>query len=233
MKLSPRLQFALLGGSLVLLVAFVLMQGGPAAPAEQPRLTSEGAAPAPSADNVAPAFHTRLMALKQRVEEAPADTAALLELARLQQDAHQLEDAAASYEQLLEVAPDHRQARLDLALVYAEAGRPDDALRVTEALLDRYPDDPAGLYNLGALHANAGRYDEARGPWGRVAAQTQDAALAEQARTSLAQLDALASGAASPAGPAPGAAPTPAAAPGTVPPGHPPLPAFEPILVER
>ena len=233
MTLSPRLQFALLGGGLLVLVALVLVRsGGPAAPVAPPRLTSEAAAPAPSAENVSPTFHTQLMALRRQVEEAPGDTTALLALARLQQDAHQLEDAAAAYERVLDVAPGHRQAHLDLALVYAEAGRADDARRVTEALLARHPDDPAGLYNLGALHANAGRYDEARRYWDRVAAQTQDAALAAQARTSLAQLDALASGAAPP--PSGGAPAAPAASsPAATPAGHPPLPAFEPVLVER
>lgn len=231
MKLPTRQQFGLLAGALVLLVAFVLVQGdGSSAPADAPRLTPVAAPPeAPSAENVAPSFHTQLMALEARAEEAPRDTAALLQLARLRQDAHQLDEAADAYERLLTVVPDHRQAHLDLALVYAESGRPDDARRITEALLTRHPDDPAGRYNLGALHANAGELDEARRLWTGVAAQNEDAALAEQARASLGQLDALAAGA-SPA--APNASP-PATTAGALPAGHPTLPAFEPILVER
>jgi tetratricopeptide (TPR) repeat protein len=240
MKLSPRLQFILLGGALVALVALVFLRGsGPATPEGQPRLTSaRDTAVAPSAENVDPTFHSRLMTLRQQVEESPEDTTALLALARLQQDGHQLEDAAATYERVLALVSDHRQAHLDLALVYAEAGRPADARRVTEAFLALHPDDPAALYNLGALHANAGAYAEARRHWTRVAAQTQDAGLAEQARASLERLDALASGAApaaapAPASPSPGVTPSASPAAGTLPAGHPPLPAFEPIMVEN
>ena len=163
------------------------------------------------------------MTLQRRVEEAPEDTAALLALAHFRQDGHQLEEAADAYERLLALVPDHRQAHLDLALVYAEAGRLDDARRVTRALLARHPEDPAGRYNLGA-----------RRLWTEVAAQSRDAGLAAQARSSLAQLDALASGASPPPSSGPAPAP-PAASSGPsapLPAGHPPLPSFEPVLVE-
>src|SRR5690606_22361305 len=207
----------------------VFVRSGADAPAAPPRLTPEAAPVAPSADNVAPAFHSQLKTLEARVAEAPQDTAALLQLARLRQDAHQLEEAADAYERLLALAPDHRQAHLDLALVYAESGRPDEARRVTEAPLPRHPGYPSRRYNLGALHANAGDFDEARRHWQGVAAQTQDAALAEQARSSLAQLESLSrSGETLAAGGTPSGATAPA-----IPPGHPPLPALEPILVER
>jgi tetratricopeptide (TPR) repeat protein len=235
MKLTPRVQFALLGAALLALVALVVVRGGgPPAAGDAPRLTSAAdTAVTPSAENVDPAFHARLMTLRQRVEESPADTTALLELAHFQQDGHQLEDAAATYERLLALVPDHRQAHLDLALVYAQSGRMDDARRVTEDLLARRPDDPAGLYNLGAIHANAGAYDEARRAWTRVVEQNRDATLAAQARSSLAQLDALAArGTPAPAAAPAGTAASPAPSPGALPAGHPPLPSLEPILAE-
>ena len=222
MTLSPRLQFGLLGVALVALVLVVFLGREGPPPGDAPRLTSATPPPTPSADNVAPSFHAQLMTLQEAVEEAPADTARLLALARFQQDGHQLAEAADTYERVLAVAPEHRQAHLDLALVYAELGRPADARRITEALLDRYPDDPSGRYNLGALHANAGDYDEARRLWDGVAAQADDPSLAAQARASLDQLDALSS---APARPAP--------SPGALPAGHPPLPGLEPVMVEK
>ena len=226
MKLSPRSQFALLGLSLAALIAVVFWQGpepaSPGTPSRQPMLTSAPAAPPPSSENVDPTFHARLIALEKEAAAAPTDTAALLALARFQQDAHQLGAAAESYERLLAAAPDHRQAYLDLALVYAEEGRPDEARRVTRALLDRLPNDPAARYNLGALAANDGDYEAARAQWQAVAAGA-DAGLAEQARASLAQLDALAAR----------PAPSPSSAQRTaLPSGHPPLPTLQPILAD-
>lgn len=142
----------------------------------------------PSAENVDPSFHARVMSLEQEVEAAPTDTSLLLELAHLRQDAHQMVEAAEAYERLLEVAPDHYQARLDLALCYAELGRWNDALLTTEAVLVAKPNDPAALYNIGAIHANQENFEDARVAWERVAAQTEDADLAMRARQSLSQL---------------------------------------------
>jgi tetratricopeptide (TPR) repeat protein len=179
--------------------------------------------PAPSAENVDPVVHARLMTLRRQVEEAPADTSLLLELARMEHDAHQFEPAVATYERLIEVAPGHRQAYLDMAQTLVTLDRWDDAGSAMERLLARYPDDPSGLYNLGAILAKQGNYAAARPLWTRVASQTTDAELAQQATSSLVELERLAaSGAPAPAGAAP--ALPPGAATGALPEGHPPIP---------
>lgn len=236
--LLTRQPLLLVAGLLALVVLiFVLQRDAPETLAPTP----EAASVQPSADNVDPAFHARLMTLRQRVESAPRDTSALLELARLQQDGHQFTEAAATYERVLALAPEHRQARLDLALVYAESGRWAEARAATDALLARDPDDPAARYNLGAIAANQGDYDTAREAWTAVTGQTRDPDLAQQAAASLQQLEALASrGAAPPATPNAPAALAPvrermsdeAASSQPVPPGHPPitLDDFEPVL---
>ncbi|SRR5690606_4788509 len=243
--MTPRLQLILLGGAvLALLVVAYFVQAPPAQPPAPDPV--EAAAPVePTAENVAPSFHSQLMTLRQRVAESPEDTTHLIRLARLQQDGHRLEEAAASYERLLELAPDHRQAHLDLALVYGELGRWDDARRVTEALLARDADDPAGLYNLGAIAANQGDYDQARTVWTRVQAQTRDAGLARRAASSLQQLDVLAAR----GGPTPSASAPPATSGNlapvrqrmngrggqALPSGHPPVSgsSFQPVLARQ
>ncbi len=173
--------------------------------------------PAPSAENVDPVVHARLMTLRREVDEAPADTSLLLELARMEHDAHQFEAAVATYERLIAAAPAHRQAYLDVAQTLVSLGRWEDAAGAMQRLLDRYPEDPSGLYNLGAILANQGDYAAARPLWTRVAAQTTDADLARQAATSLTELERLASSGA----PAPAAAPAlpPGAAAGALPAG--------------
>lgn len=142
----------------------------------------------PSRENVAPAFSHEITALQQRLAANPADSASLLRLARLQQDAHQPAASARYYRQYLQRAPGDRQAWLDLAAVTAATGDWDGALAATTALLARDSLDPAALFNRGAIHANRGETAEARRWWARAAAQTRDPQLAQQAAAALRRL---------------------------------------------
>ena len=181
-------------GGFVLFAALAYLQGLEPGSTD-PGWTSVEAAvvvPEPSADNVDPGFHARLMTLRARLATPPDDAAALLEAARLEQDAHQLEQAAEHYERYLALDPGEHQVWLDLANVYAGLARWDDARRVSERMLEHFPDDPSALYNLGAIAANQSDADTARRHWTAVRAGS-DERLAAQAETSLAQLGALAS----------------------------------------
>jgi tetratricopeptide (TPR) repeat protein len=219
---DPRIRAGLAAAALLALVAGAYLLRRPAAPPDPVAVTPVEGGPAPSAQNVDPVVHARLMSLRREVEAAPADTSLLYELARMEHDAHQFEAAVGTYERLIAVAPHHRQAYLDLAQSLVSLARWDDARGAMERLLTRFPDDPAGLYNLGAIHANQGRYGQARLLWDRVAAQTRDVELARRASESLTELERLASSGA----PAPAAAPAlpPGADGGALPPGHPPVP---------
>ncbi len=219
MSRSPLTISLLIGGAFLVLVALVFFFRSDNAP--QQITVDQIEDVQPTAENVDPTFHARLMALRQEVEDAPSDTSKLLELAHLYQDAHQLAEAATVYEQILAVAPEHRQAHLDLALCYSQLGQWESAQGAMERLLARYPDDPSALYNLGAIQANDGNYDEAERIWKRVQAQTADIHLASQASASLEQLEALRL-----------APPTPTGStPPTLPSDHPTIPADDYIPV--
>jgi tetratricopeptide (TPR) repeat protein len=144
-------------------------------------------APPPSAENVDPTFHARLMRLRERLETAPEDTTVLLELARLEQDAHQHERSAEHYERFLALSPRNHQVWLDLANVYAGQGLWDEARDASERMLAHYPDDPSAMYNLGAIFANQGQAEEAERWWTAVQ-NGNDTRLADQASNSLVQL---------------------------------------------
>jgi len=220
---DPRVRAAAAVAALLAAVAVAYALGRPTAAPAPAVAETQAEEPAPSAQNVDPVVHARLMTLRRQVGEAPADTALLGELARMEHDAHQFDAAVASYERLIAAAPGSRQAYLDLAQSLVALGRWADARGAMERLLTRYPDDPAGLYNLGAILANQGDYAGARPYWRRVAGQAGDAEMARRAAESLAELERLAASDA----PAPGAtAPAlpPGAAGGALPPGHPPVP---------
>ncbi len=191
---NPTLTLLAAAFGLFAVLAYTQMHTAPAS--SSPVVNAAAPAPPPSADNVDPSFHARLMTLKEQLEAAPEDTTALLQAARLEQDAHQLPAAAEHYERFLALHPRNHQVWLDLANVLAGDERWDDALRASESMLEHYPDDPSAMYNLGAIHANQGRPDEARRWWTSVR-DGANATLAAQAETSLAQLAGVAAGSAS------------------------------------
>src|SRR6056297_82566 len=182
----PTLLLLAAGFGLFALVAYVQHQSG-SVPTQDWQPVAD-VAPPPSADNVDPTFHARLMRLREQLETTPEDTTVLLDLARLEQDAHQHDRSAEHYERFLALSPRNHQVWLDLANVYAGQGLWDEARDASERMLEQYPDDPSAMYNLGAILANQGQADEAR-QWWTAVQDSDDTRLAEQAANSLAQLD--------------------------------------------
>jgi tetratricopeptide (TPR) repeat protein len=164
--------------------------GGNGSPApEPPRAVrdADSGPTAPSSSNVSHEFRRRVADLRDRIAAAPADTAALRELAGLLFDAHAMEEAADLYARYLALEPAARQARLDLATAQAALRRWEDAERTMLEMLDVFPDDPAATWNLGAILANQGRTEEAAAWWHRTV-ESADTALAGQARRALSTL---------------------------------------------
>jgi tetratricopeptide (TPR) repeat protein len=163
---------------------------GKVAPAPEASTTVREAASgpgAPSSDNVSHEFRRRVAELSDRITAAPADTAALHELARMLFDAHAMEEAADLYARYLALEPAARQTWLDLANAQAALRRWEDAERTMLGMLDAFPDDPAATWNLGAILANQGRTEEAATWWHRTV-ESADTALAGQARRALSML---------------------------------------------
>lgn len=144
----------------------------------------------PDAENLAPTFHAEMETLKQRLAEAPKDTAALLRMARLKQDGHSTEEAVVYYQRYLDLHPETRSVWLDLAQNLGALKRWEEALVATEEMLMHFPDDPGGLYNLGAIHANKNRMKEAREVWERAAGQDADARIRSMAEHALRRIGA-------------------------------------------
>ncbi len=142
----------------------------------------------PNKDNVSHAFRVRMARLTNRLDAAPDDTTALLEMATLLQDAHRPDSAAVLYERYVRLHPANRQAWLDLANNYAEVGRWDRAEEATRRLLEHYPEDPAAMFNLGAIAANRGDVTAASKWWTRVR-QASDPTLSAMADEALVRID--------------------------------------------
>jgi len=191
----PTLLLLAAGFGLFAVLAYV--QGRETSPPAQDWQPVADVAPPPSADNVDPTFHARLMRLREQLEATPEDTTVLLDLARLEQDAHQHDRSAGHYERFLALSPRNHQVWLDLANVYAGQELWDEARDASERMLERYPDDPSAMYNLGAIFANQGQVEEAK-QWWTTVQESDDPRLAEQATNSLAQLAGVQTASASP-----------------------------------
>ena len=229
--MPPRTLLLALGAAGLALALFVVASPGapPQASAAPPEATPEATpeAAAPSAQNVDPGVHGELMRLRAAAEAAPDDVAAQLAFAEMALGAHRGADAAEALERVVAREPERRQAWLDLANAYGAASDWDAVADASRRLLARHPGDAEASYNLGAAHANAGRSDDARAVWARLAGS--DGAMAAQAQSSLARLDAMgAAPAAAQAAAAPPLSDPSAALPADhppIPPGHPPIPA--------
>jgi Flp pilus assembly protein TadD len=168
-------------------VARVVRPGSSAAAPAAPHAQVAGFEP--SAANVSSDLTNRLHALRSKVTSDPADTAALLELARLLHDAHQPGEAVAFYRRYLEANPDNREVWFDLADSEGRAGDWTQARTTMQTLLDQVPGDAAIEYNMGVIELQLGNADAARGWLEKASAQTTDAPVAERARAALAQME--------------------------------------------
>ncbi|WP_412061611.1 hypothetical protein [Rubrivirga sp. IMCC45206] len=225
--MNARLAVVGLALAVVLLIAYVALAPGASPPPPEPTATVSAAAP--SASNVDPGIHARLMQLRADADAAPDDLDAQLEYARMAAGAHRGAEAAEALERAVALAPEQRQPWLDLANAYGAAEDWDAVAGASRRMLARFPDDGEAQYNLGAAHANAGRRAEAEAAWASVAAG--DGPLAAQAQGSLVRLAALANAPPTPpAAPAGSATAPPLSAGATLPAGHPPLPPDHPTV---
>ena len=142
----------------------------------------------PDATNVSQSASQQLDALRLRVVNAPEDTTHVFRLARMLQDAHQLDEAARNYKHYLAMRPRNRQAWLDYAQTLGGMSAWTEALGVIEEMLVLYPDDPSGRYNLGAIYANQSLIEKAEAVWNELAAQNDDPEIASMAKASLEKL---------------------------------------------
>jgi len=184
----PAAVFALavvLAGAIV--AVRILRAEGPVAAPVAPHAQVAGFEP--SAANVSADLTNRLHTLRNRAAVAPADTAALLELARLLHDAHQPGEAVQYYRRYLEANPANREVWFDLADSQGRAGDWVQARATMQTLLDRAPGDPAIQYDMGVIEAQIGNADAARAWLEKAAAQTADTAVAERARATLARME--------------------------------------------
>jgi tetratricopeptide (TPR) repeat protein len=159
-------------------------------PDSSPYLTShdQQGEPTPTGENVDRHFQVEVDQLREAVRSDSNDVDAMLKLARLAQNSHQLDEAITLNLRVIMVEPDNYDARLDLSRCYGLQEDWPRALRTVDVLLTRFPDDPGGQYNRGAILANMGDFEQAKQMWTKVAQQDEDERLKTMAASALDRL---------------------------------------------
>jgi Flp pilus assembly protein TadD len=137
---------------------------------------------------VAAAFEQRVAALETRLGASPDDRATLLELARLLQDGHRVQEAVQLYRRVIELDPSEAQPYYDLASAHADLGDWAAARAILQERLSLAPGDAVAMYDLGAVEANAGDASAAVLWWQRARESTSDPELKARADAAISQL---------------------------------------------
>lgn len=147
-----------------------------------------GQTPAPSKDNVSQGVLRRMEELQHVVEKDPRDAVALLELAHLYQDGHNMAQALQYYARSLEAAPTQIDARVDFAVCLFETGKREEAMKQTQIVLTQEPSNLKGLYNAGAIYGNMGVKDSAAYYWSKLLKLGGDDNLVARAKANLSKI---------------------------------------------
>ncbi len=143
---------------------------------------------APSKENVAAGVRKKADELRHIIEQNPNDAKRVFELARLQQDSHNMGEAVKLYERGLKIQPANHDARIDYSVCLFESGKKAEALVQTRMVLRSEPGNAKALYNAGALYGNKGVPDSARMYWNKLMAIHPEDDLALQAKKNLDRL---------------------------------------------
>jgi tetratricopeptide (TPR) repeat protein len=89
---------------------------------------------------------------KKRVESAPNNVNALIQLGDLYMDSKQMKNAINIFNKVLAIEPENAHALADLGAVYQQSGLYDKSLEAFEKLLEIESENIPALYNLGMLN---------------------------------------------------------------------------------
>jgi Flp pilus assembly protein TadD len=163
----------------------------PAAPAVDAAAEAHAAAGVTTGPEVSAAFSGRVVELEQKVQAAPDDRAAVLELARLLHDGHRTREALPHYRRAIALDPTDPVPHYDLAAAHGELGEWAEARGVLLARVEAVPTDATALYDLGVVEISLDD-QEAAVAWWRQArgAAGSDAALRTRIDEALARVGA-------------------------------------------
>lgn len=132
-----------------------------------------------------------LKILEKALVKKPGHTPVLMNLARLEEEKGQFDEAAKHLTEIVDQDSGNLEARLELGKVLFQRGDVQGALKQTRAILEVQPRNPDALYNLGAIYGNLGNAAMAREYWGRLIALDPKSESGQRAQRMMPQLAGL------------------------------------------
>jgi len=129
-----------------------------------------------------------LKVLEKALIKKPGHTPVLMNLARLEEQKGQLDDAALHLKEIVDRESENLEAKLELGRVLFQRGDVQGALEQTQAILKVQPGNPDALYNVGAIYGNLGNASLAREYWARLIALAPQSESGKRAQRMLPQL---------------------------------------------
>ena len=130
----------------------------------------------------------QLKVLEQALKKMPGHTPVLFEMAQLEAQKGQYQDARQHLQEILRKEPKNAEAKLELGRILFQIGDVQGAIRQTEELLQANPSNQDALYNMGAIYGNLGNKVRATQYWKQLEAVAPDSPSGRKARQALDQL---------------------------------------------
>jgi Flp pilus assembly protein TadD len=116
----------------------------------------------------------QLKVLGLALKKMPGHTPVLLEMAQLESQKGQYQDAKRHLQEILDKEPKNAAAKLELGRVLFQIGDVQGAIKQTAELLQANPSNPDALYNMGAIYGNLGNRVRAIQYWKQLVAVAPD-----------------------------------------------------------
>jgi len=112
----------------------------------------------------------RINSLENHLKKNPKDTAAILELAHMKNDAGMYQQAIINYKEYLAFVPKDPDARIDMGVCYYNLQDYNTAIKEMEQAVKYDPKHQIGYLNLGIVNLTAGHFEKSK-EWLKKAVQ--------------------------------------------------------------
>lgn len=142
----------------------------------------------PGKANVSQSFIQLVDSLKAYTEKNPQDTSAIVELAELYAESHNMSESAIYFEKILKIDPKRKDVMFTLAELSYRMQDIPKAEKYISSILKLDPKNELANYNLGFIYVTQGEKVKAQKVWEKLAASSPNSEYGKMAKEALQNL---------------------------------------------